>query len=1039
MTSSAFRLFAVMAWGVAIGAPLSAAESAVAQVSAASPTASAPAPNELGRIIIKSYATRDYAAHAQVWGVAQDATGVLFFGNNPGVVTFDGATWRSITIPGSSDSCRAVTTAPDGKVYVGGTNVFGYVQPRGDGRHQFTSLVEHLPEGERAFRRLDQIYVIGDTVYGETINRVFVWRGGKMAVIRAGSTGRILPVGNTLYYQSDRKPLQRIEGDKLVPVSDDPVFLANSVRLIAALPEGALLIGTYENLFFTLRDGRVTPWPTQVDGFLRSRKISRGWDLPDGSLAIATAESGLTFIGRDGRFLAQLDETTGLTGGGVHGLTPDRDGGYWLGLESGMAHIDWSPTFTAFDENSGLPAGQVRDLVRHEGTIYAATAQGLLRLIPAEGPTKPARFERVAAGSIAAFYQESGTLWVSSAKELYQLVDGKLKSVIAVKNSVYAMLRPRARPDLLWLGYANGIGVLRQTAEGWRDEGMVPGTRDMVRSLIEQPDGRIWGSMNGAGAVRLTPPPASADENLAKATSIELFANEPGAPAIVRAAQWGPDIIFTAEKEPTLFQFDEAARRFVPFRGIDRLPEDVNIGSAVFGVGGPNHLWLLRTYRGIDDKRIFRVTRGGGVQALPQRVHDVITGASRFFEEAGPNGPVLWIGGTQAVMRVELARAFPPPAPYSAAVWSYRSPRLVNGDVMPYGRESFDFEFAAPRFATTFPVKFQSRLVGDNGKWSPLSAERKRTYTHLNEGTYRFEVRAKDVDGHVSKPAVLAFTILPPWWRTWWAYSGYVAAFGLSLFGFARLRTRALRRKNEQLEKTIATRTEDLRRQNAELARLHKLELDEKISARLSEEKAQLDVLRYQLNPHFLFNSLTSIRSQIPPSSGSARDTVDRLADFCRLTLHGRKAEERTTLGEEIAMLRAYLDIEQTRMGELLSVEFSIDHTLDETLLPRLLLLPLVENALKYGHATSTDTLGIKISAQRQPATGGGGLVFEISNTGEWVERGSRPGIPSTGIGHDNLRERLRRHYPEAHAFTHFVSEGWVHVRLELRPLPGIT
>jgi LytS/YehU family sensor histidine kinase len=60
-------------------------------------------------------------------------------------------------------------------------------------------------------------------------------------------------------------------------------------------------------------------------------------------------------------------------------------------------------------------------------------------------------------------------------------------------------------------------------------------------------------------------------------------------------------------------------------------------------------------------------------------------------------------------------------------------------------------------------------------------------------------------------------------------------------------------------------------------------------------------------------------------------------------------------------------------------------------------------------------------------------LVFEISNTGTWVERGSRPGIPSTGIGHDNLRERLRRHYPDAHAFTHSTMDGWVHVRLELR------
>lgn len=131
-------------------------------------------------------------------------------------------------------------------------------------------------------------------------------------------------------------------------------------------------------------------------------------------------------------------------------------------------------------------------------------------------------------------------------------------------------------------------------------------------------------------------------------------------------------------------------------------------------------------------------------------------------------------------------------------------------------------------------------------------------------------------------------------------------------------------------------------------------------------------------------------------------------------------------------MLRAYLDIEQTRMGELLSVTFAVDAALDAVLMPRLLLLPLVENALKYGQATSEDTLAITISAQRAPG-GGEGVVFEISNTGTWVERGSRPGIPSTGIGHENLRERLLRHYPDAFVFSHSAADGWVHVRLELK------
>jgi hypothetical protein len=410
--------------------------------------------------------------------------------------------------------------------------------------------------------------------------------------------------------------------------------------------------------------------------------------------------------------------------------------------------------------------------------------------------------------------------------------------------------------------------------------------------------------------------------------------------------------------------------------------------------------------------------------------------------------PKVWLATQVGVLSAD-ATWTPGPrarAPWSAWIREVTTPqnRTVFSGAWSGGAErrwtrqeaAVRFSYAAPTYAVDHAGRghtlYRTRLEGLDDTWSPWTAETFATYTNLPGGRFVFRVQARDLLGYESREATLAFALPPPWWLSMWAWLGYAALLGAGFFGALRLRTRALQKKNERLEKIVATRTEDLRRQNGELARLHKLELDEKISARLTAEKAQLDVLRYQLNPHFLFNSLTSIRSQIPPTLGSARDTLDRLADFCRLTLTGRKAEERTTVGEEIAMLRAYLDIEQTRMGELLSVEFEVEAALDEMMMPRLLLLPLVENALKYGQATSEETLALKISARRA-ADGGEGVVFEISNTGTWVERGSRPGIPSTGIGHENLRERLKRHYPDAFVFSHSAADGWVHVRLELR------
>jgi integral membrane sensor domain MASE1 len=232
---------------------------------------------------------------------------------------------------------------------------------------------------------------------------------------------------------------------------------------------------------------------------------------------------------------------------------------------------------------------------------------------------------------------------------------------------------------------------------------------------------------------------------------------------------------------------------------------------------------------------------------------------------------------------------------------------------------------------------------------------------------------------------------------------------------------------------TMVTRRDEaearLAASNTELARLRQLEFDEKIAAQLSEEKARLEVLRYQLNPHFLYNSLNSIYGLLFESARDAGEMVLRLSDFCRATLTGPQ-DELPTLGAEVDALRSYLDVEKVRWGDKLQVEVAVAPDLGPVRLPPFLLLPLVENAIKYGGRTSPEVLRLRIDAHRAA----GALVIEVANTGRWLEPdASRPG--STGIGLENLRQRLQRYYPDAHAFTLAARDGWVTARLELRQL----
>ena len=200
------------------------------------------------------------------------------------------------------------------------------------------------------------------------------------------------------------------------------------------------------------------------------------------------------------------------------------------------------------------------------------------------------------------------------------------------------------------------------------------------------------------------------------------------------------------------------------------------------------------------------------------------------------------------------------------------------------------------------------------------------------------------------------------------------------------------------------------------------------LAAQLAEEKTRLELLRYQLNPHFLFNALNSIYGLVYPHSRTAGEQVRRLADFCRTTFT-RDGNQWRRLGEELAMLRLYLDIEQARWRDRLVIAFAPDPAADSINLPAFLLLPLAENAIKHGGATSPDVLTLRITTR---ALGADAVEIEFANTGHWQEPDEPRTVPSHGIGLENLRARLTRCFPGTHQLDITSRDGWVHVVLRL-------
>ena len=201
----------------------------------------------------------------------------------------------------------------------------------------------------------------------------------------------------------------------------------------------------------------------------------------------------------------------------------------------------------------------------------------------------------------------------------------------------------------------------------------------------------------------------------------------------------------------------------------------------------------------------------------------------------------------------------------------------------------------------------------------------------------------------------------------------------------------------------------------------------ERLARGLTE--ARLQALKMQLQPHFLFNTLNAVSALIPAEAKPARRMLARLGDLLRTTLEHEETQE-VTLREELAFLEPYLEIEQARLEDRLTVVMKIAPETLDARVPHLILQPLVENAVRHGIAARIEPGRVEISASRGPDDRF--LLLEIRDDGRGIDRDHELGT-RRGVGLINIRSRLEQLYGSEHRFKlENQAAGGVLVRITL-------
>ena len=296
------------------------------------------------------------------------------------------------------------------------------------------------------------------------------------------------------------------------------------------------------------------------------------------------------------------------------------------------------------------------------------------------------------------------------------------------------------------------------------------------------------------------------------------------------------------------------------------------------------------------------------------------------------------------------------PLPESSFLSGIRNISMIDQIVLDYEYNEIELNVAGLEYSDPQSIKYEYKMSKEEDSWRPLESNI-LSLSELREGDYRFLLKASNSDGEwpTDKVAKLNITVLPPWYRTEWFYSLLAILALLAGYIFYKYRISQIR-KAEAIKREIA-------------------------EAKQQVAETETAILRLQMNPHFIFNSMNSINSYILKKDvETASGYLNRFSKLMRMILD-LAANPYVAVYEEAEFLELYMDTEAMRFEEKFTYEIIMDEQVDpdDTILPTMILQPFVENAIWHGLTEKGSQGHVKVQFQKQ----NGSLVCSVEDNGQ--------------------------------------------------------
>jgi len=736
---------------------------------------------ERGFPLIAVYPAEVHRAGPQTFDVAQDPRGVLYFGNLHGLVTYDGAWWRLMKLP---DDQVALSVASDanGRVVIGMVNDLGVLEHDAGGTAKLRSLLPLLPASQR---EVGDVRAICSTAAGFLfINErsVALWDGRAMRVAnvdpKTGPRGCSAEEAGVFVFGPGG--LQRIDTRTLAMSAP---ILQGRVDLAMGGGGSTLLAVVRDTGLFTLTGDTATPFSPAASAWFQGKIATGGCRLADGRFVLASRQHGVVLLDANGEIEQLITDAAGLPDAVIGDAMVDHEGSVWLAMEGPIARIDVASPVTIFDARRGLKGG-VSDIARWNGQLYVASSHGLYRF---DEHGMAQRIDGIRdAWRVLPVDDE---LLIGTSRGMYRLrANGPPEHFFDREGEIYDLTRSRQDPSRVWIAQRHGLGSVRRVNGAWVYEEVVKGVPEYISSVVERGN-EVWCGSVFTGVVRVRDPRGASPHVTTFGSGETNVFEAAGRVVSVRATG---EILSVDENDR--YERDPLLGHVKSPRGFFGLVQDAR-----------GDLWINSI-----PPRVF-ARQPDGTFAREGKPLVSVTAADIQTLRAHPDG-VVWFGSDKGLFRYEptaaTAAAAAQTAPLIRRVVAGEDHLVASGSEIAHNFGRMRLEFAPASYRPG--VEYQYRLDPIDHDWSRWTDQPFIDYTTLEANDYTFRLRARGPSMVPSAERVWTFSVLPPWYRTGWAYALWaLLAIGVIAL-IIRLRTARLRAQAERLRQSVAEKTGEL-------------------------------------------------------------------------------------------------------------------------------------------------------------------------------------------------------------------------------------